>query len=58
MCKGADSIIADRLSKDSKNSEIFHKTEEYVNSFADEGLRTLFLAQKEIDRDVYEKWNK
>jgi len=46
MCKGADSIIAERLSVESKESVVFTNTQSYVDFFADEGLRTLFLATK------------
>ena len=29
----------------------------HVDNFANEGLRTLFLAQKQIDDDTYQKWS-
>lgn len=29
----------------------------HVYNFANEGLRTLFLAQKKIDNDTYQKWS-
>ena len=51
MCKGADSIIADRLSKESKSSDVYYKNTEFVDKVADEGLRTLFLAEKVITKD-------
>ena len=54
MCKGADSIIQPLLAKDSKNID---KTLEYLEDFAKEGLRTLLLAEKEIDRKFYKKWH-
>ena len=44
MCKGADTVIEERLSHSSKNSDCFKKTAEHVNQFAEEGLRTLYLA--------------
>ena len=53
LCKGADSVIEERLSKGSKNSEVFKKTQEHVNGFAREGLRTLFLAEKILEEHVY-----
>ena len=30
MCKGADSVITDRLNEESLESEVFHKTGDYV----------------------------
>ena len=44
MCKGADSVIEERLSEESKDSDCFKKTKVHVDSFAEEGLRTLYLA--------------
>ena len=55
MCKGADSIIIPRL-KDGQ--DFLGKTNQYLEEFAKEGLRTLLLAQKEITADFYEKWNR
>lgn len=57
MCKGADSVITERLATESLNSELFTKTQSFVDNFAEEGLRTLFLAEKEVDEDTYEAWN-
>lgn len=53
-CKGADSVIFERLNPDS--AEIKLKTVEHLNKFAGEGLRTLCLGVKELDESVYEKW--
>ena len=49
LCKGADSIIQERLSKNSLNSEVYSETQKGVDKCAQEGLRTLFLAEKHID---------
>ena len=46
MCKGADSVISDRLSKQSLQSKTFMETDRIVTRYANEGLRTLYLAQK------------
>lgn len=48
MCKGADTVITERLTRQSKDSEMFTKTQKYVDEFAEEGLRTLFLAERTI----------
>lgn len=44
MCKGADSIITQRL----KDKSEVEKTDEYLEDYAGEGLRTLLLAEKVI----------
>jgi magnesium-transporting ATPase (P-type) len=55
LCKGADSIIEARLNKNRCDSLI--KTKEYVDAFAEEGLRTLFLAKRYLEQNEYLKWN-
>lgn len=55
-CKGADSIIIDLLAKTPENEELKNITNDHLQSFASEGLRTLCLAWKDIDLAVYEKW--
>lgn len=57
MCKGADSVIYERLSQESLDGEVLKTTQEYVDAYAVEGLRTLFLAEKVIPPAVYEEWN-
>lgn len=58
MCKGADSIIKERLSQISLNSEEFRKTQAAVDECARVGLRTLFLAERYLAEATYEAWNK
>jgi len=57
MCKGADSVITERLSKQSLSSKCFLETDRIVTRYANEGLRTLYLAQKTLNRKEWEKWN-
>lgn len=57
MCKGADSVITERLSHASLNSEVFKETDRVVTEFANEGLRTLYLSQKEVPRKEWTAWN-
>ena len=57
MCKGADSVIEERLSPESKGSDLFKQTKIIVDRFANEGLRTLYLAERKIDKNEYENWN-
>lgn len=44
MCKGADSIIAQRLTEESIASTDFLQTQTEVDKYSNEGLRTLFLS--------------
>lgn len=52
--KGADSIIFDLLSPD--QDDMVQKTTDHLNSFANEGLRTLCLAYRVIDEQEYHQW--
>lgn len=54
-CKGADSVIFERLST-SMDPELRSATQDHLNKFAGEGLRTLCLAKKDLDVVVYERW--
>ena len=56
--KGADAIMKDLLSKESVESEDYLESQQYVDKFALEGLRTLFLAYKVLDEEKWEEWNK
>ncbi|KAL8122873.1 putative phospholipid-transporting ATPase 4 [Apium graveolens] len=55
LCKGADSIIFDRLSK---NGRMFEgATTKHLNEYGEAGLRTLALAYKRIEEAEYSAWN-
>ena len=56
-CKGADSIIEQRLSKNS-NSQILTQSKYYVDKFSAQGLRTLFVAIKVISNKEYSTFEK
>ena len=51
LCKGADSIIEARLNREA--CTYLDKTKEYVDGYAEEGLRTLFLAKRKISSLEY-----
>ena len=51
-CKGADSIIEERLSKTSDQA-ILKQCKHYVDKFSAQGLRTLFIAMKVISENEY-----
>ncbi|XP_061371073.1 probable phospholipid-transporting ATPase 4 [Gastrolobium bilobum] len=55
MCKGADSIIFDRLSKD--GTMYLEATTRHLNEYGETGLRTLALAYKKLDEQEYSDWN-
>ncbi|XP_047575151.1 phospholipid-transporting ATPase IA isoform X1 [Lutra lutra] len=52
-CKGADTVIYDRLAETSKYKEI---TLKHLEQFATEGLRTLCFAVAEISESDFEEW--
>ena len=56
-CKGADSIIKERLSPHT-NKNILAQCQEYVNEFSSQGLRTLFIAMKVLSENEYNKFDK
>ncbi|KAI8541142.1 hypothetical protein RHMOL_Rhmol08G0039400 [Rhododendron molle] len=55
FCKGADSIIFDRLSK---NGRIYQKvTTKHLKDYGEGGLRTLALAYRKLEEAEYFAWN-
>ncbi|XP_059643891.1 putative phospholipid-transporting ATPase 9 isoform X2 [Cornus florida] len=55
LCKGADSVMFERLAKNGREFE--EQTKEQINEYADAGLRTLVLAYREIDDEEYNEFN-
>ncbi|KAG5099545.1 hypothetical protein JHK82_044597 [Glycine max] len=55
LCKGADSIMFERLAKNGREFE--EKTMEHVHEYADAGLRTLILAYRELDAEEYKEFD-
>lgn len=56
LCKGADSVIYSRL-RPNEQETLRQETALQLEQFAQEGLRTLCLAQKEISPQEYNDWN-
>jgi len=54
FCKGADSKVKERL--DESEKEMMTQTDEHLNKFAGDGLRTLCLACRELDEGEYNSW--
>ncbi|KAL8642664.1 MAG: hypothetical protein Q9228_000669 [Teloschistes exilis] len=52
-CKGADTVILERLGKD---NPIVEETLQHLEEYATEGLRTLCLAMREIPEDEFQQW--
>ena len=57
FCKGADSMIYSRLAKGFQ-ADLRKSTAENLEMFAREGLRTLCVAERDIDEAYYEEWSK
>ncbi|KAK7411392.1 hypothetical protein VNO78_02825 [Psophocarpus tetragonolobus] len=55
FCKGADSVMFERLAKNGRKFE--EKTLEHVLEYADAGLRTLILAYCELDEEEYKDFD-
>ncbi|CAA0822414.1 Putative phospholipid-transporting ATPase 4, partial [Striga hermonthica] len=55
FCKGADSIIFDRLARNGRMYE--EATTKHLNEYGEAGLRTLALAYKKLDEVKYAAWN-
>ena len=55
-CKGADSIIEERLSKNTPKN-ILNQCKYYVNKFSVLGFRTLFIAMKILSEEEYNKFS-
>ncbi|KAL6960593.1 putative phospholipid-transporting ATPase 8 [Sarracenia purpurea var. burkii] len=54
LCKGADSVMFERLSE---NGRLFEAdTKEQIKKYAEAGLRTMVVAYREIVEDEYRLW--
>ncbi|EXB29700.1 Putative phospholipid-transporting ATPase 5 [Morus notabilis] len=55
LCKGADSIIFECLSKNGRMYE--ESTTKHLNEYGEAGLRTLALAYRKLEESEYSSWN-
>ncbi len=53
-CKGADTVILERLSKE---NQIVEATLQHLEEYATDGLRTLCLAMREISEEEFQEWS-
>merc|ERR1719171_3480339 len=58
LCKGADTVITPRLDHKAWDSPETKKTLDAMASFAEDGLRTLCIAGRELSVEEYEPWAK
>eukprot|EP01125_Pyxidicula_operculata_P017762 TRINITY_DN6263_c0_g1_i1.p1 TRINITY_DN6263_c0_g1~~TRINITY_DN6263_c0_g1_i1.p1 ORF type:complete len:1314 (-),score=299.46 TRINITY_DN6263_c0_g1_i1:221-4162(-) len=59
LSKGADSIMFERVSKNSKNNKLkIKKTQEHISLFSKKGLRTLVIAHKILSKSEYKAFQK
>lgn len=56
LTKGADSVIYARLSQTNTPEALRTATSKHLEDFANEGLRTLCLAYRDLSDEEYEKW--
>ncbi|KDP20064.1 hypothetical protein JCGZ_05833 [Jatropha curcas] len=54
LCKGADSVMFERLAKNGREFE--EQTKDHISEYADAGLRTLVLAYRELDEEEYSEF--
>jgi phospholipid-transporting ATPase len=58
LCKGADTVIYERLKNDPRAEDLRRDTQNKLTEFAAEGLRTLVLGKLELDQGTYHAWAK
>ena len=56
-CKGADSVIYERLTED-HDPELKERTSKDMESFANNGLRTLCISYRYLEEDEYLNWSR
>lgn len=54
LCKGADSIMFERLSEEGRPFE--SETKDHIRHYSEAGLRTLVVAYREISEEEYRTW--
>jgi magnesium-transporting ATPase (P-type) len=57
LCKGADSMIQARLSQSNLNNDLNPMINAALDAFANTGLRTLLLCEKEISLSEYKDFS-
>ncbi|GAA5863156.1 hypothetical protein JCM3774_001439 [Rhodotorula dairenensis] len=57
ICKGADSVILQRLRED-HDQEVIDRTSKQLEDFANAGLRTLLISSRYLAEDEFQGWSK
>ena len=57
ICKGADSVIYQRLTAD-HDQEVIASTTQYLEEFANAGLRTLCISSKYVTEEEFSSWSR
>eukprot|EP00949_MAST-11_sp_MAST-11-sp1_P005255 g5255.t1 len=55
-CKGADTVV-EKLLRDDMDRDFVNETMNHLAEFADDGLRTLVVAKRHIDKATYLGWH-
>lgn len=58
LTKGADTILLPLIKDDEENNQMKQITTKHLQSYAEDGLRTLLLCHKTIDELEYREWAK
>lgn len=58
LCKGADSILYPLLKNTIENKQHTEITNQFLEDYANDGLRTLLIVEKIIPNNEYEAWSK
>ncbi|GAB9475624.1 hypothetical protein Gpo141_00012712 [Globisporangium polare] len=58
LTKGADAVIFPRLDAQRCDPQVVEITNQHLERYATEGLRTLVIAQKEIPSDAFDAWSR
>ncbi|OOF92686.1 hypothetical protein ASPCADRAFT_209940 [Aspergillus carbonarius ITEM 5010] len=56
LCKGADTVINSRLAP-GQQQELRNITAQHLETFAQEGLRVLCIAERILDKEYYREWS-
>ncbi|KAK1935341.1 Phospholipid-transporting ATPase 3 [Phytophthora citrophthora] len=57
LTKGADNVIYPMLAKGKSDPEMMKETMRHLETFGDDGLRTLTIAQRRVDEKEYLNWS-
>ncbi|KAI9179525.1 phospholipid transporting ATPase [Blastocladiella emersonii ATCC 22665] len=57
LCKGADSVIFERMAHGHGQADLKHATLNQLQWFANDGLRTLCMAYRVVDEETFAAWH-